>query len=245
MLLTGTPLSPPTGLTATALDDNTVSLIWSPAADVPDETGINYEVQRQTPSGWSNVAIVDPTLDGDAAFDTAVAGATTLNYQVRAVDLIDATLNSAYAAFAPVTTPLTQPDAPDNLSATSTTPGQVDLSWDEASPIVTVYAVTATPAYGGTPVTRLAPAYVSAYNSQRPDPRPALHLLRHRHQRPGRRPRRRVRPVVRPVGLRPARRPGRHGPGHRRRGRPRPPGPGVHPAGRRLIPRHLVDGRLG
>ena len=139
----------PTGLTATAVDDNTVRVDWTP--DPSD--GTTFEVDRQNPDGtWTPLPAVDDAADGDTLTDAGLAGATAYAYRVRADDGTPGG-TSPFADAVPVTTPLTTPDAPTGLSATEAMPGEVDLGWAEDSPIVTGYAVTATPLAGGSATT--------------------------------------------------------------------------------------------
>ena len=138
-----------TSLSATAADDNTVVLAWTP--DPAD--GTLFEVDRRNPDGtWASVATVDDAEEGDSYTDYGLAGASTLAYRVRAVGAT-ADLDSPFAAVS-VPIPLTTPDAPTGLAATESTPGEVDLTWVEDSDIVTGYVVTATPIGGDTPIPR-------------------------------------------------------------------------------------------
>ena len=141
----GAPLSPPTAVTATALDDTDAEVDWTPD---PSDTGTRFEVDRQNADAtWTALATVDDSTDGDTYYDGGLSGATTYAYRVRAVGTT-AALDSAYVA-ASAATPLTTPDAPADLSATEGSPGEVDLTWYDDGAIVTGYVVTATPLGGG------------------------------------------------------------------------------------------------
>ena len=142
----------PTGLTATAVDDEDVQLTWTP----DPAAGTQYEVDRQNPDGtWAAIATVDDSVEGDTYTDSGLSGLQPYAYRVRAVGGTP-DLNSAYTAPASATTTLTTPDAPTGVSATESTPGEVDLTWAEDSTIVTGYIVTATPlGGGGAPITSM------------------------------------------------------------------------------------------
>jgi fibronectin type 3 domain-containing protein len=138
----------PTGLTATAIDDEDVQLSWTP----DPAGGTQYEVDRENADGtWTDLATVDDTVDGDTYVDSGMAGDTSYTYRVRSLGAV-AAADSPFVGPATVSTPLTTPDAPTGLSATESTPGEVDLTWTDDSAIVTGYAVTATPLGGGTPL---------------------------------------------------------------------------------------------
>ena len=139
----------PTGLTATAVDDEDVQLTWTP----DPAAGTQYEVDRQNPDGtWAAIATVDDSVEGDTYTDSGLSGDQPYTYSVRAAGATP-DLDSAYTTPASATTPLTTPDAPTGLAATESSAGEVDLTWAEDSTIVTGYVVTATPLGGWTPVT--------------------------------------------------------------------------------------------
>ena len=147
-----------TGLTATATDDNDVTLTWTPGAGSDSQ----FEVDRQNPDGtWAAIGTVDDTTDGDTYTDSGLTGGTAYDYRVREVGPT-AGLDSPFAT-AQATTPLTTPDVPTDLAATESRPGEVDLTWSEDSAIVTGYVVTATPLGGGPAVTFATPDATQAY----------------------------------------------------------------------------------
>jgi glucose/arabinose dehydrogenase/PKD repeat protein len=127
------PPAAPTGLTASAPSQDRVDLSWAAATD--NVGVIGYEIYRDgqllatrgTATTWS---------------DTTVAGGTTYEYAVRALDA--ASNRSAASNAAGVTTPAapdTQaPAAPTELVAQAPSPNRVELSWTAATDDVGVTA---------------------------------------------------------------------------------------------------------
>ncbi len=144
---TAPALAGPSDLTATGLDDEDVELTWTPN---PSDANTQFEVDRQNADGgWATLDMVDDTDNGEVYDDFGLSGATAYTYRLRSVG---ATTDSAYSVAVTVTTPLTAPDQPSDLSDSESVPGQIDLAWDEDSSFVTGYTVTATPS-GGTATT--------------------------------------------------------------------------------------------
>jgi chitodextrinase len=115
------PPTDPAGLTAAAASPTRVDLSWTGSTDNVGVTG--YEVFRD--------GALLGTATGTSFTDTSASPSTTHSYQVRAHDA--AGNRSGFSNTATVTTPAppdTQaPTPPSDLSATASSPTQVDLSW--------------------------------------------------------------------------------------------------------------------
>lgn len=106
------PPAAPRNLVATAVSGTRVELTWSPATGVVD----GYRVQRSTDGGvtWpATFPIADPAATSYS--DTATAAGTTYTYQVLAYN---AAGDSPPSNMATVTTPVSPPAAPADLTAT-------------------------------------------------------------------------------------------------------------------------------
>jgi fibronectin type 3 domain-containing protein len=122
-----TPPTAPSSLSANAPSHDRVDLSWSDNAG--DENG--YRVERSTDGvNFSEIA----TLGANATFyaDTGVAASTLYDYRVRAYNGAG---NSGYSNTASITTqaPPPPPAAPSNLSATTASGTQIDVSWSDVA----------------------------------------------------------------------------------------------------------------
>jgi hypothetical protein len=121
------PPNAPSGLTAAAVSNNRINLAWQDNAG--NELG--FIIERKT--GVSGVYAVIDSVGANVKIyaSLGLAGNTQYFYQVRAYN---AGGNSAYSDAADATTPIDPPVTPDNLAATATNSGQIDLNWtDNAS----------------------------------------------------------------------------------------------------------------
>jgi phosphodiesterase/alkaline phosphatase D-like protein len=120
------PPSAPSALTATALSQTNIALVWVDNAG--NETG--FQVERSL-DGISFVQIAAPLENSTSYVDNAVGANTTYYYRVRSVN---AGGNSAYSVTATATTLPNPPAAPSALIATPVSQTRIDLSWtDNAS----------------------------------------------------------------------------------------------------------------
>ena len=120
-----TPPTAPTNLTARAASASQINLAWTASTDNVAVTG--YLVERCQGAGCSNFAQI-ATATGTAYNNTALTDGTSYSYRVRAQDAAgNQSPNSNVAsASTPDTTP---PTAPSNLTATTASSSQVNLSW--------------------------------------------------------------------------------------------------------------------
>lgn len=149
---TGTfaPPAAPTGLTATALASNLVTLSWSP---VPNASGYNI---KRGPSGgpYTNLA-TDVSVTGFQ--DNTTAANTTYGYVVTALNGGGESTNSSPASVATPTALV--PAAPATVTATPTD-AQIILNWS-AVPGATSYNVKRGP--NGGPFTNLTTGAVATF----------------------------------------------------------------------------------
>lgn len=128
------PPNAPTGLTATAIDSQTVQLSWTPATDPNGGSVGSYYV-------WRNGGMLH-SASSNSFVDTPVAASTTYTYTVVAYD--SDYNSSAHSAPASVTTPaaLTVPTTPMNLRATGTpTAKSYSIYWTGSSGPVSYYVL--------------------------------------------------------------------------------------------------------
>jgi fibronectin type 3 domain-containing protein len=119
-----TPLTAPTGVTATPVSGSQINLQWN---DVVNETG--YVIERATvSSGFVQVT----TLNQDATHysDTGLTPSTQYTYRIKAQNA----LTSVYSAEVRATTiSATAPLDPTNLVGTAVNSSEVSLSWTDQS----------------------------------------------------------------------------------------------------------------
>ncbi len=120
------PPQAPDSLEAVAVSFDTVALSWRDNSG--NETG--FEIERKA-SGEMAWTVMDTTAaDSTAWRDTTVAASTAYRYQLRACNEIGC---SQWVVSDSVTTPAVPPAAPDNLTATATSPSTIDLAWRDNS----------------------------------------------------------------------------------------------------------------
>ena len=123
----------PTGLTAVAAANKSIRLNWTASVGA---TGylVYREPNTSTPIG--TIGAVTTYTDSDPS----LVGGTSYTYRVSAVNVTDVDRESAQSAPASAT-PLSNPSAPTNLVASSTSDGNVVLSWSAVAG-ATSYTVT-------------------------------------------------------------------------------------------------------
>jgi endoglucanase len=126
---TVTTPSAPANLSAVATSQTQINLSWTDNAN--NETG--FRIQRSTNSGstWSDLTTLGANVTSYS--NSGLTASTTYHYRVRAEN---ASGNSGYSNVANATTQGTgtvPPEAPGNLSATSFSASQINLSWTDNS----------------------------------------------------------------------------------------------------------------
>jgi len=129
------PPGAPGSVTATAVSTSQINLSWAASA----APGVVYDVFRSTTAGFTpSSANLIATATGTSYSDTGLANNTTYYYVVEASN---ATGTSAPAA---QTSAVTQaiPSAPTNLTATSASSSEIDLSWTASATSGVTYTVS-------------------------------------------------------------------------------------------------------
>jgi fibronectin type 3 domain-containing protein len=127
------PPTAPTNVTATAISTSQINLNWTASSS---GNGIqNYVVQRCAGAGCSNFATIgSPTTT--TFNDSGLTPGTSYSYQVSGVD----TQNTPGPYSTPPATAITQPPppptAPTNVTATTISATQINLSWTASTSIV-------------------------------------------------------------------------------------------------------------
>jgi fibronectin type 3 domain-containing protein len=119
-----TPPSVPAGLTATALDQSSISLSWDASSD---DTGVaRYLVLRWDGAAWQQVG-----TSSDLTFtDTGLAPSSTYYYSVEAQDAaLNTSDGSAWATADTLTQDTTAPSAPQDAHATTVSDTAASLEW--------------------------------------------------------------------------------------------------------------------
>ncbi len=131
----------PTGLSASAVSHDAVSLAWDDPADAAI-TG--YQVLRRSRDGdayrdgrgaWEFVAVVADTASSATSYtDTSVTARTRYVYRVKAINPAGLGARSSYANVETPDAPAAQtaPGAPTGLRASSVSYDAVSLAWDDA-----------------------------------------------------------------------------------------------------------------
>ena len=128
------PIGSPSSLTATSVSASQINLNWTASS----ASGVVYDVFRSTTSGFTpSSANQIATATGTSYSDTGLAVNTTYYYVVEASNTSG---TSAPASQASATT-IAIPAAPANLSATSASSSEVDLSWTASATSGVTYTV--------------------------------------------------------------------------------------------------------
>ncbi len=118
------PPATPASLSTTLSATPAVVLTWSAS-----ERATGYEIERKTGSDGTYAQMTAPNADATSFTDTSVAFSTTYSYRIRAVGTGG---KSDWLERANVTTlaqPTQPPGAPQNVSATSSGPTSIHLTW--------------------------------------------------------------------------------------------------------------------
>ncbi len=118
----------PSAFTATAVSGTNINLGWTASTDNVGVTG--YSIERCTGAScttWAQIATVTST----AYSDTGLTTATTYRYRVRANDAAGnlSSYSTAVVATTQAFSDTEPPSIPTNLTATSASSTQIDLSW--------------------------------------------------------------------------------------------------------------------
>ncbi len=157
-----TPPTAPGNLTATAASTSQINLSWTASTST---IGIaSYAVQRCQGTGCTNFAqIATPT--GTSYNDTGLSASTSYSYRVQAVDT--AGTSSTFSNTATATALAGQPPtAPSNLTATSASTSQINLSWNASTSNVGLanYIVQRCQGAGCTNFAQVAAPVATSYN---------------------------------------------------------------------------------
>lgn len=120
------PIPAPSGLTATAISTNQISLSW-----IDNTSGVDgFLIERAldgggTPAGWTQISSVGPNVTNYN--DSGLSPGTTYWYRVRADN------QSWYSDYSDQSGATTLPLPPSGLVATSVSYKQIDLSWIDNS----------------------------------------------------------------------------------------------------------------
>jgi phospholipase C len=119
------PPTTPTGLSAAASTADEIDLSWQPSTD--DVGVVGYEVYRSTGEDFALVS----SPSGASYVDTGLSPSTTYSYEVLALDAAGnaSPLTSAVNATTPASTDMDPPTTPTDLTAGSSTPNSVQLTW--------------------------------------------------------------------------------------------------------------------
>jgi uncharacterized lipoprotein YddW (UPF0748 family) len=142
------PPAAPSGLTATAVSSSQINLSWTDNAS----NERNYIVARATTSGGPYTDIATLGVNVTSYTDTGLNPATTYYYVVRASNSAGTSANSNQAS---ATTVSAVPAAPSNLTATSVSSSQINLSWTDNSTNESNFVVARSTTSGG-PYTDIA-----------------------------------------------------------------------------------------
>ena len=114
----------PRSLSATANGTSQIDVSWrAPGSDGGAAiTGYRIEVSENAGTTWNAL----PTTSSTTYSHTGLAPASTRHYRVSAINRVGVSERSRVAS---ATTDATVPDAPTGLTATATSPTQIDLAW--------------------------------------------------------------------------------------------------------------------
>ncbi|MGB9329429.1 MAG: fibronectin type III domain-containing protein [Steroidobacteraceae bacterium] len=119
----------PTNLAATASGSSLINLSWGKASEAGG-TVSQYLIERCQGSGCSSFVQIS-TTSGLTYADSGVTGSTTYSYRVRAKDTLGDT--GPYSNVATASTAASTITAPTNLTATSASSSQINLTWGAAT----------------------------------------------------------------------------------------------------------------
>ncbi|MGK7393484.1 MAG: FG-GAP-like repeat-containing protein [Candidatus Cyclobacteriaceae bacterium M3_2C_046] len=118
-------INAPSGLSATAFSTSQIDLSWTDNAD----NELEFVIERAETSGGPFTQIASIAADNEAYSDTGLSEGLTYYYRVKA---ISGASESDFTSETSATT-LTTIIAPDNLNATASGTGQIELTWDDNS----------------------------------------------------------------------------------------------------------------
>jgi len=118
--------SAPTTLTANAVSSSRIDLQWTDTAY--NEAGFKLERSPNGSTGWN--VVLTPTANTTSISNTGLASSTTYYYRICAYN---ATGNSGYTSNASATTAEVSPNAPTNLTITSTLYNFVTMTWTDTA----------------------------------------------------------------------------------------------------------------
>jgi uncharacterized repeat protein (TIGR01451 family) len=148
-----TPLSAPSGLSATPVSGSRIDLSWSDNSAA--ESG--YEIERRV-GGGSFAPLTTTSANATTFSDLTATDGLTYDYRARAVN---AAGQSAYSNTASATAPL---GAPSGLAATPVSSSQVDLSWTDNSASETGFEIERRPSGGSFSLLTPTAANSTAYS---------------------------------------------------------------------------------
>ncbi len=121
---------PPTGLVASASSSSQINLSWSAPSNNGGSQVTSYKIERSTNGGSSWDVIASNTGSVSVTYsDTGLAPSTTYMYRVSAINSIG-TSSPSNTASATTHIQITTPQSPTNLSASTVSSSQIDLSWN-------------------------------------------------------------------------------------------------------------------
>ncbi|HZS74510.1 MAG TPA: fibronectin type III domain-containing protein [Candidatus Nitrosotalea sp.] len=120
---------PPTGLGATADSSSQITLNWNAPSNNGGSPITGYKIERSTNGGstWSNI-MSNTGSTATTYSDTGLASSTIYTYRVSAINSVG-TSSPSNIASATTSVAVTAPQPPTNLSATTTSSSQINLSW--------------------------------------------------------------------------------------------------------------------
>jgi hypothetical protein len=123
-----TPMRKPTSLVATAVSSSSISLTWKNNS----VSAVEINIERSLNGGsFEPLPAIYADGPGNQTFvDTGLVDNATYTYRLFASNNA-AGQTTTYVTASPVATPLGIPDAPTNLSATSTVAARIDLTWTD------------------------------------------------------------------------------------------------------------------
>ncbi|MBA4149187.1 MAG: fibronectin type III domain-containing protein [Verrucomicrobia bacterium] len=149
----------PSGLSATSISSSQINLAWTDNSSNED----NFIVARSTTSGGPYTDIATLGSNVTSFNNTGLSANTTYYYVVRASNSGGASANSNQAS---ATTAQNPPAAPSNLTATTVSQTQINLSWTDNSSNESNFIVGRSTTSGG-PYTDIATlgANVTSFNN--------------------------------------------------------------------------------